>query len=99
MQMLKTAWYRSFQMGLNIGSRFLYWRKPRLLTGCGSRHGIPALIEKEGVKKLMVVTGRHVGKTIAPEIMEELKAAGIDCVHYGKVEANPSTATVYEIEK
>lgn len=97
MDTLKKIWYRTFQFGLNIGSRALYWRKPIVVSGLGCRHDIAGLFRNEGVEKVMVVTGRHVGKSIAPEIMERMKAQGIDCVHYSKVEANPSTTTVYEI--
>ena len=99
MQKLKTAWYRTFQFALNIGSRFLYWRKPKLVYGKGSSRDIAGIFTAEKVKKVMVVTGRHVGVTIAPSIIDVLKSAGIDAVHYSKVEANPSTATVGEIEK
>ena len=97
MDTLKKIWYRTFQFGLNIGSRALYWRKPNVISGAGSRREIAALFKAEGLNKVMVVTGRHVGKSIAPEIMEGMRAEGIECVHYSKVEANPSTTTVYEI--
>lgn len=99
MQKLKNTWYRTFQFGLNIGSRFLYWRKPVIVSGSGSRREIAGIFAGEKVKKVMVVTGRHVGVSIAPEIMDSLKNSGIECVHYSKVEANPTTSIVYEIEK
>ena len=99
MDNIKKIWYRTFQFGLNIGSRALYWRKPKLISGAGSRREIAGLFKARGINRVMVVTGRHVGKSIAPEIMDSMKRAGIDCVHYSKVEANPSTTTVHEIEK
>ena len=99
MDTVKKIWYRSFQAGLNIGSRFLYWRKPKLISGTGSSSHIAGLFKAEKIDKVMVVTGRHVGKSIAPAIMETMAEQGIECVHYSKVEANPSTTTVYEIEK
>lgn len=94
---LKKAWYRTFQEGLNIGARVLYWRKPETVTGEGCAAQIPAIMKKEGVRRVMVVTGRHVGKSIAPGIIENLKNAGVDCVHFSEVEANPSTTTVDKI--
>lgn len=94
---LKRAWYRTFQEGLNIGARALYWRKPETVTGEGCAAQIPAIMKKEGVRRVMVVTGRHVGKSIAPGIIENLKNAGVDCVHFSEVEANPSTTTVDKI--
>lgn len=99
MDELKKIWYRTFQFGLNIGSRFLYWRKPVVTSGAGSRSAIPGIFKAEGIDKVIVVTGRHVGKSIAPGIIEALESEGVACVHYSKVEANPSTTTVHEIEK
>ena len=94
---LKNIWYRSFQMGLNIGSRFLYWRKPIPVSGAGCSARIPALLAECGVKRVMVVTGRYVGKSLAPAILEKLRESGIDYKHFSEVEANPSTTTVLRI--
>ena len=96
---LNKAWYRTFQFGLNIASRFVPWRKPRLTTGVGSVSKIPEILKSERVSKVMVVTGRHVGKSLAPAILDSLTAAGIDYVHFSQVEANPTTTVVYEINR
>ena len=93
---LKKAWYRSFQFLVNIGGRFLYWRKPIPITGAGSTGRIPELLRDNRVTKVMVVTGRHVGRELAPAIIENIQSAGISCVHFSGVEANPSTTTVFK---
>ena len=95
----KKLYYRVFQQVFNIGARCLYWRKPITINGEGSVSKIPELFNKHGVKKVMVVTGRTVGRTIAPPIIENLKAAGIDAVHFSEVEANPTVKVVNEIQK
>lgn len=97
MDNLKKAWYRTFQMGMNLGSRVLYWRKPIPVTGTGCAEKIPAILKKCGVSKVMVVTGRHVGQSIAPAIIEKLTEEGIGHFHFSEVEANPSTTTVFRI--
>ena len=97
MDALKKAWYRTFQMAMNIGSRALYWRKPIPVSGQGSAEKIPQILKKCGVDKVMVVTGRHVGRSLAPAILESLNAAGIGSCHFSEVEANPSTTTVFRI--
>ena len=84
-------------MGVNVAGRFLYWRKPIPITGEGSTAKIPELLKNSGVTKVMVVTGRHVGKSLAPAILEALTAAGVGCFHFSEVEANPSTTTVFKI--
>lgn len=94
---VKKAYYRTFQAGLNIGARALYWRKPITVTGEGCSDKIPEIMKKEGVKRVMVVTGRHVGKSIAPGIIAALRAEGVECVHFSEVEANPTTVIVEKI--
>lgn len=95
----KKIYYRVFQQIFNIGARCLYWRKPITINGEGSVSKIPELFNKHGVKKVMVVTGRTVGRTIAPPIIENLKAAGIEAIHFSEVEANPTVKVVNEIQK
>lgn len=99
MSNLKKAYYRSFQTVFDLGARCLPWRKPITVSGEGSVSKIPELFKKHGNKKVMVVTGRTVGKTIAPPIMESLNAVGIETVHYSQVAANPTDTVVNEIQK
>ena len=99
MSTIKTAYYRSFQAVFNVGARLLYWRRPIPVSGVGSIQKIPEILKKEGVKKVMVVTGPTVGKRLAPKILTELDAAGIAYTMFAEVEANPSVATVNKIQK
>lgn len=89
MDAVKNAYYRTYQFFFDIGARFLNWRKPITVTGEGSLAKAPELFKKNGVKKVMIVTGRTVGKTIAPIAMEALDKAGIAYVHYSEVSAKP----------
>lgn len=82
---------------MDLGAYFLNWRKPITASGAGSRKRIPGFFKAEGVRKVCVVTGRHVGKSIAPGIIAELEKSGITCVHFSEVEANPTTAVVAKI--
>lgn len=88
---------RAEGLALSIGSTFLNFHEAVSVNGCGCRRKIPGILNKLGVKKVMVVTGRHVGKSIAPEIIENIRLSGIEAVHYSEVTANPTTNTVYEI--
>ena len=47
----------------------------------------------------MIVTGRTVGKTIAPIAKAALDKAGIAYEHYSEVSANPTVTVVNEIQK
>ncbi len=67
MDAIKNAYYRSFQAVFNVAARCLYWRKPITVEGEGALSKAPELFKKKNhVKKVMIVTGRTVGKTIAP---------------------------------
>ena len=99
MGVIQTAYCRLFQAVFNIGVRCLYWRRPIPVSGPGSVGKIPELLEKEQVKKVMLVTGPTVGKKLAPQILAELDAAGIAFTLFAEVEANPSVDTVNRIQK
>ena len=99
MDSLKKAYYRSFQAVFNVGARFLYWRKPITVTGEGALNKAPELFKKHNVKKVMIVTGRTVGRTIAPIAKEALDKAGIAYEHYSEVASNPTVKVVDEIQK
>lgn len=96
---VKLAYYRVYQAIFDIGARCLYWRKPIVTSGVGSMKEIPALFKKEKVNKVMIVTGRTVGKTIAPDVKKYLDDAGIAYEHYSEVSANPTVKVVDEIQK
>ena len=99
MDALKKAYYRSFQAVFNVGARLLPWRKPITVEGEGALSKAPELFKKEGVKKVMIVTGRTVGRTIAPIAKAALDKAGIAYEHYSEVSANPTVTVVDEIQK
>ena len=99
MDKLKLAYYRVYQFVFDKGARCLPWRKPIVESGAGSLSKSADLFKKEGIKKVMIVTGRTVGKTIAPIAKESLDKAGIAYEHYSEVAANPTVKVVNEIQK
>ncbi len=96
---VKRGYYRGFQAVFNIGARCLYWRKPKLVTGAGSISAIPSMLAEEEVKKVMLVTGPNVVKTLGKSVMKILEDAGVSYEVFCEVEANPSTTTVNKIQK
>ena len=92
--MIKKAYYRTFQAVFNIGARFLYWRRPIQVSGVGSAEKIPEILKKEKVTKALIVTGPSVGKKLAPIVTAALDKAGIPWVMFAEVEANPRVSTV-----
>lgn len=72
---------------------------PELEIGCGSREKLPQVLEKQGIRRAMVVTGPTIGKTLVPPIVEGLERAGISCTVFSGTEANPSVDTVEKIRR
>ncbi len=99
MSEIKNACYRGFQAVFNLGARCLPWRRPIPVSGVGAICRIPELLEKEQIKRVMVVTGPTVGKKLAPKILDELDRAGIAWTLFAEVEANPSVDTVERIRQ
>ncbi|MBR4611349.1 MAG: iron-containing alcohol dehydrogenase [Kiritimatiellae bacterium] len=88
---------RCFQAAFNIGARFLDWRRPVVVSGPSAVRRIPALLKRERVPRVMVVTGPTVGKKLAPKILEGLDAEGVAWTLFAEVEADPSVATADRI--
>lgn len=93
----KLAYYRTFQGVFGVGEKFMPWRKPELVTGAGSIREIPRLLAEAGVKKVLLVTGPNIVKTIGKRIMAILDAAGVSYAVFSEVEANPSVTTAERI--
>ena len=93
----KLAYYRTFQGVFGVGEKFMPWRKPELVTGAGSIREIPRLLAEAGVKKVLLVTGPNIVKTIGKRIMAILEAAGVSYAVFSEVEANPSVTTAERI--
>lgn len=98
MAIITKAYCRSFQSVFNVAARALYWRKPIAVTGEGSIKKIPDILKKCKVQKAMVVSGPTVGKTLAPMILNELDAAGVQYVTFFEVASNPTVEVVNKIQ-
>lgn len=95
---LKAGYYRAFQFVFNYGARCLPWRKAERIEGAGAVRKIPELLQQEGGKKPLVVTGPNLMRTgLVQTVLEGLKAAGISWVLYNRVSPNPTVKIVEEL--
>jgi len=97
MGIIEKGYCRTFQSAVNIGARFLYWRKPILVSGTDSVKEIPKLLKKKNVNKVMIVTGPTVAKKLAPMVTDQLDKAGIPYEIFSEVKANPTVSIVNRI--
>lgn len=94
MKPMKRFYYRAYQTVFDLGSRVLPWRKPEIVSGAGSTAKIPELLRGCGVKKVMIVSGKHTGAVLVPPIRAQIEAAGISAVHFDGVHANPTISII-----
>ena len=75
MKPMKRFYCRAYQTVFDLGSRVLPWRKPEIVSGAGSTARIPELLRGCGVKKVMIVSGKHTGAALVPSIRAQIEAA------------------------
>lgn len=97
MESVKKVYYRAYQVCFDVGARCLRWRKPVVVSGAGCLSRVPELLAECEVSRVMIVTGSHVVKSLAPKLFSHLDAAGIPYEVFSEVEANPSVDTVERI--
>ena len=99
MKPMKRFYYRAYQTVFDLGSRVLPWRKPEIVSGAGSTAKIPELLRGCGVKKVMIVSGKHTGAVLVPPIRAQIEAAGISAVHFDAVRANPTISIIEQVRE
>lgn len=99
MKPMKRFYYRAYQTVFDLGSRVLPWRKPEIVSGAGSTARIPELLRGCGVKKVMIVSGKHTGAVLVPPIRAQIEAAGISAVHFDAVRANPTISIIEQVRE
>jgi len=93
--MLFTLYCRLFQGVFKLVSPFLAWREPELLEGPGSLLGLPALLKREGIGRVLIVTDQGIVKLglMEPLLRELTKKAIVFFVYDGTI-PNPTIANI-----
>ena len=97
MKPMKRFYCRAYQTVFDLGSRVLPWRKPEIVSGAGSTAKIPELLRGCGVKKVLIVSGKHTGATLVPPIRAQIEAADIAAIHFDAVRANPTISIIEQV--
>ena len=88
---IQKAGYRTFQLGLKVGTGILPFPEPELLNGAGSLKKLPEKIRTMGLKNVLIVTGRHV--SLMPQfetLLSDLHNNGVDYTIFKDVSPNPT---------
>lgn len=93
------AFYRTGNVIMSAGLKALpiLTREPKVISGKGCAERLPEILRELGVKRVLIVSGATVGRTVVPGIKTNLEANGIFAAHFSEVEANPSVETVEKI--
>ena len=75
---VNTFYCRAFQKTMKFAVNFLDWTPPQVLKGAGSIKELPALVKKQGVNNVLVVTDKGLmGLHLLDSLFEGLEAEGI----------------------
>lgn len=88
---------RSYQRVLKTSSRALPWREPELLEGEDSFNELPALIKKQGIESVLIVTDEGIVEAgLMDDFLQGLQEKGIRFFMYDKTVPNPTVENVEE---
>lgn len=92
MNTLKKIYCRSFQTVMRSALPFLPYREPELINGFS---GVPAVLKKHHIKKVLLITDKGVYQLgLTAHLESLLKEANIDCIVYSETVANPTVSNV-----
>ena len=93
---LRHAFYRTYQSVYKVAMGALDWTPPELLQGAGAIKKLPALVKKQGVNNVLVVTDKGLmGLHLLDSLFEGLESEGIKYTVFDGVQPNP---TIYNVE-
>ena len=93
---LKHGFYRVYQSVYKVAMGALDWTPPELLQGAGAIKKLPALVKKQGVNNVLVVTDKGLMSLhLLDSLFEGLESEGIKYTVFDGVQPNP---TIYNVE-
>ncbi|GEN85196.1 alcohol dehydrogenase [Sporosarcina luteola] len=88
---------RSFQQVMKLSMFFLPWREPELLVGENSLSKLPNIIQREGLKSILIVTDKGIAESGLMEgLLNGLRALEVDFAVYDKTVPNPTIDNIEE---
>ena len=89
------AYCRIYQAVLKLGNCFLGYHMPEYIEGSGCVRQLPELLQKDGVRSVLLVTGPNITRRgLNRGLMDALDAAGISYTVYNDIGANPTSDMV-----
>ena len=93
---LTHSFYRAYQSVYKVAMGALDWTPPELLQSAGAIKKLPALVKKQGVSNVLIVTDKGLmGLHLLDSLFEGLDSEGIKYTVFDGVQPNP---TIYNVE-
>lgn len=90
---------RVFQFCLRIGSLFLDWSQPEVVTGEDSVLKISDILKSKNMKNVLIVTGNTIrGLGMVDPLVNKLESDGIKAHIFSDVQANPTVDNVERVK-
>lgn len=97
MSSLFNAYCRIYQSAFKIGTNFLSWKAPTVISGKDSVLKIPALLRDRYIKNVLLITDSTLLKLGLPEpLIKALEENNIKCTVFSDVKPNPTIDNVEE---
>lgn len=94
MNPFKKLYCRAFQTGMRIALPFMPYKDPAPIGGLD---GVPAVLRRHGISRVLLVTDRTVrGLSLTAPLEQALAEAGVACTVYDGTVPNPTTDNVAE---
>ncbi|MGL4484332.1 MAG: iron-containing alcohol dehydrogenase [Anaerovoracaceae bacterium] len=96
MNILKQAYYRTFQFFFYGFSPLLPWKEPKILSGKGKILEIPALMKEKNISSVIIVTDKNIVKLkLLNSLKTSLKKNEISFSIFSDIKPNP---TIQDVE-
>ncbi|MFU0788644.1 MAG: iron-containing alcohol dehydrogenase [Virgibacillus proomii] len=90
-----TLYCRVYQHIMKVGSKFIKWRTPILITGENSLQQLPDVLLQTAQKRILIVTDKGIRATgILDKLCTYLQSASIHYVLYDKTVPNPTIENI-----
>ena len=97
MNLLKTAFCRTFQTAFRMALPLLPYREPQIIDSCAE---LGKVVEKENIRSVLIVTDKGVVNLgLVKPVIEALEASGISHCIYADTQPNPTVQNVEDALK
>ncbi len=88
---------RTYQATMKVAAHLLQWRKPELLEGENSLNRLPAVVKRNSIENVLIVTDKGITSLgLLDTLLSGLKSEGIHYYIYDQTVPNPTIANIEE---